>query len=209
MPIMKNHGIVTPMNKAELSLSIKGEKQDASIVCLKIRNLREMKSKRGSPEETIEKIIDAAEDHKAVTYENQDYLFFILAPAKTRTFKNEITALNLAEKIQNMMAEHNRMFNQKMEFGISLNQGTIVGKPENGVFKFMAMGTWISAARKIASLAKGEILLSEKMNDLLRLNIRTDKSVREGVSVFSIKEIKRENEEAKKFIDKFMNRQGK
>jgi hypothetical protein len=46
------------------------------------------------------------------------------------------------------------------------------------------------------------------MNDLLRLIIRTDKHVRDGVSVFSVKEIKRENEEAKKFIDRFLSRQG-
>lgn len=47
------------------------------------------------------------------------------------------------------------------------------------------------------------------MNELLRLNIRTEKHVREGVSVFSVKEIKRENEEAKKFIEGFMRRMEK
>jgi tellurite resistance protein len=71
------------------------------------------------------------------------------------------------------------------------------------------MGTLITAAKKIASLAKEEVLLGEKMNDLLRLNIRTEKSIRNGTPVFTIKEIKKENEEARKFIEKFLNRQGK
>jgi len=207
MPIIGN-SITKSANKAELSLSIKGEKQDASVICLRIKELREMKSRKGSASETIQKIIELAEGNKAVTYENQDYLFFIFAPTKTRTFKNERTALNIAEKMQDSLTEHNKMFNQKIDFGISLNYGAIVAKLENGIFKFMSMGTLITAAKKIAHLSKAEVLLSDKMNDLLRLIIRTDKHVRDGVSVFSVKEIKRENEEAKKFIDRFLSRQG-
>ncbi len=196
-------------NKAEISLSIKGEKQDASVICLRIKDLREMKSRKGSASETIQKIINLAEENKAVTYENQDYLFFILAPTKTRTFKNERVALQLAENIDNLLSEHNKMFNQKIDFGISLNYGAIVAKLENRIFKFMSMGTLITAAKKIAHLSKAEVLLSDKMNDLLRLVIRTEKHVRDGIPVFSVKEIKRENEEAKKFIDRFLSRQGK
>jgi len=209
MPILRDNSIMRTTNKAELSLSIKGEKQEASVICLKIKNLREMKSRKGSPAESIQKAMDLAEENKAVSYENQDYLFFIFAPTKTRTFKNEKTALEIAEKIQGLLTEHNKMFNQKMEFGISLNYGTIVAKLENGIFKFMSMGTLITFAKKIASLSRGEVLIGEKMNDLLRLNIRTEKHVREGVSVFSVKEIKRENEEAKKFIEGFMKRMEK
>jgi len=206
---IRDNPITRNTNKAELSLSIKGEKQEASVICLKMKNLKDIKSGRGSASETIQKIIDLAEENKAVIYENQDYLFFIFAPAKTRTFKNEKTALQIAEKMQNILKEHNKMFSQKMEFGISLNYGTIVAKLEKGTFKFMSLGTLIIAAKKIASLSKGEVLLGEKMNDLLRLNIRTEKYVRDGVSVFSVKEIKKENEEARKFIDGFMKRMEK
>ena len=209
MPVLGANSITRPANKGELSLSIKGEKQEASVICLKVKNLRDMKSGRGSPAESIRKSMDLAEENKAVSYENQDYLFFIFAPTKTRTFKNEKTALEIAKKIQDILTEHNKRFNQKVEFGISLNYGTIVAKLENGIFKFMTLGTLITSAKKIASLSKGEVLIGEKMNDLLRLNIRTEKHVRDGVSVFSVKEIKRENEEARKFIDRFMQRQGK
>lgn len=196
-------------NRAELSLSIKGEKQDAMIICLKIKNLREIKSGKGSASESLKKIIDKAEENKAVTYENQDYLFFMLAPIKTKTFKNEKTALETAEGIQRMLKEHNKMFNQKINFGMSLNYGTIVAKIEEGTFKFMSMGSLMTISKKIASMSDEEILLSEKMNDALRLYTKTEKSVREGTPVFSIREIKKENEEARKFIDKFMNRQRK
>ncbi len=209
MPILRDNSIMRTTSKAELSLSIKGDKQDATVICLKIKNLKDMKSRKGSPAESIQKITDLADNNKAAVYENQDYLFFIFAPIKTRTFKNEKTALEIAESVSDILTEHNKMFNQKIDFGISLNYGAIVAKLEDGIFKFMSMGTLITSAKKIASLSKGEVLLGEKMNDLLRLYIRTDRHVRDGISVFSVKEIKRENEEAKKFINNFLNRQEK
>jgi class 3 adenylate cyclase len=147
------------------------------------------------------------EQNKATIYENQDYLFFILTPAKTRTFKNEKTALELAEKIQERLFDHNRRFNEKIKFGISLDYGTIVGKIENGIFKFMSMGPLVTSARKIASLSNEKILLSEKMNELLRLIAKTEKETKDGTNVYTITKIKKENEEARKFIDKFMSRQ--
>ena len=194
-------------NKAEISLSIKGEKQDASFVCVRIKNLKEVKSRRGSGYETLDKIRELGEQNKATIYENQDYLFFILTPAKTRTFKNEKTALELAEKIQERLFDHNRRFNEKIKFGISLDYGTIVGKIENGIFKFMSMGPLVTSARKIASLSNEKILLSEKMNELLRLIAKTEKETKDGTNVYTITKIKKENEEARKFIDKFMSRQ--
>ena len=194
-------------NTAEISMSIKGEKQDASFVCVKIKNLKDAKSKRGSAYETIEKLRELGEENKATIYEDKDYLFFILAPAKTRTFKNEKTALELAEKIQGILVDHNRRFNEKMQYGISLDFGTIIAKIENGIFKFMSMGPIVISSRKIASLAEEKIFLSEKMNELLRLIAKTEKETIEGTNVYKLTHVKKENEEARKFISKFMERQ--
>jgi hypothetical protein len=196
-------------NRAELELSIKeGDKQDASIICVRIKDLKEMHSRKNRVSETIEKLMEIAEDKRAVICENQDYLFFILTPARTKTPKNEKTALDLSEKIKYLLEEHNRMFNQKIDFGISLNYGTIIGKQEGNIFKFMSMGSLITISKKIAHISEGEILLGEKINDLLRLHVRTDKKIRNGTPVFLIKEIKKEADEAtKKFINRFMERQ--
>lgn len=198
-------------SRAELSLSIKeGEKQDVSIICLKIKDLKELKSRKSRVSETIGRIVEMAEDNKAVVYENQDFLFFIFAPTRTKTLKNEKAALDSAEKIKYLLEEHNRTFNQKIEFGISLNYGAIVGKQEGDLFKFMSMGSLVTASKKIAYVSKEEILLSDKINDLLRLHTRTEKEIREGVPVFAIKAIKKETDEAtKKFISRFMERQKK
>ena len=52
-----------------------------------------------------------AEDRKAVTYESQDHLFFILAPVKTRTFKNETNALQIAEKAIETLSPVDNVYN--------------------------------------------------------------------------------------------------
>jgi hypothetical protein len=94
-----------------------------------------------------------------------------------------------------------------MQYGISLDFGTIVGKIEEGVFKFMSMGPLVTSSRKIASLSNEKILLSEKMNELLRLIVKTEKESIDGTNVYRLTHVKKENEEARKFISKFMERQ--
>ncbi|MBI3623333.1 hypothetical protein HY212_04630 [Candidatus Pacearchaeota archaeon] len=201
---LRKDSLIKARNKAELSLSIKGEQQNVSLVCLKIKNLREIESNRGSGEETLQKIVDMAEDMKALTYESQDLLFFIIAPGKTKTFKNEHTAIELAKKIVQNLKAHNAQFKQKIEFGIGLGYGTIVGKQEQDSYKFMSMGTLINGAKKIASVSNEEILLSDKFKEKVP-EIRAEKEDRNNIIVYVIKEIK-DNKDHEKFIKNFMQR---
>jgi hypothetical protein len=203
--------VINPKNKAELSLSIKGEKQNVSLVCIKIKNLKELirKRLRESDEEknvkkTLQNIADDSEDKKAVTYFNNDCLFFILAPSKTKTFSNEKKAIEIAQKAEEILNEHNKLYKKKIEFGISLNYGTIIAKQEE-VFKFMSLGTLITAAKKIASLSSKEILLGEKIKNRLGANVKTEKTQKGKVAVYKIKEIK-DRDEHKYFIRNFLNR---
>ena len=202
---LRKNSLINTKNKAELSLSIKGSKQNASTVCLKIKNLQEIQSKKSNAEEILQKIVNMAEENKAVIYENQDNLFFILAPIKTKTFKNEKNSIKIAQKIQEILKEHNKLAKQKIEFGISLNYGTIIAKLEKDILKFMSMGTFITTAKKIASISKEEIFLSEKINDKLRLDVKTEKNQKGKIAVYTIKEMKHK-EENKKFIRSFLNR---
>ncbi len=205
----KNKPIINSSNKAELSLSIKGDKQDASVICVKIKNLDEIKSKKGNAEEILQGLVKFAEEHKAVTYENQNNIFFILAPIKTKTYKNEKASIKIALGIKNILSEHNKTANQKIDFGISLNHGSIIAKREGTGIKFMSMGTLIIGAKKIASVSKREVLLSETINERLRSYLKTEKHTREKVPVFTITQIKKDHEDNKKFIRSFLNRMDK
>jgi len=137
---LSKNSLVNSKNKAELSLSIKGDKQNVSTVSLKIKNLKELESKKGNIEETLQKIVNIAESKKAATYENNNHLLFLLAPTITRTFSNEKTALKIAEKIKSLLEHHNKMFKQKIDFGIALTNGTIVAKKDSESLKFMTLG---------------------------------------------------------------------
>lgn len=193
-------------NKAELSLSIKGEKQNTSLVCVNVKNFIEVESQKNSAKKELQEIIKIAEGEKASTYENQENLFFILAPVNTRTFNNERNALKIAQEIEKKLKEYNKLARQKIDFGISLNYGAIIAKKEKDVLKFMSMGTLITGAKKIASVANQEILLGEKIKEKLMSEVKAEKQIRGNVQVYSIKEIKKEKESDKKFIGDFVRR---
>lgn len=197
--------IINTINKAELSLSIKGEPQDISLICLKIKNFEEIKSKKGAVEETIQTLSNLAEGNKAVIYENQGNLFFIFSPLKTKTFKNERNAAITAQKIKDILTNHNRLFKQKIEFGIALNYGKIIAKQEKNILVFMSLGTLMTTAKKIASISNEEILLSEKIKEKLASDIKTEKQRKANIDVYTIKEI-RDHEGNKKFISSFLRR---
>jgi len=203
-PSRKN-SIINTKNKAELSLSIKGDKQNSSIICLNIKNLKEIESKKSNAKESLQKIVDIAEENKSAIYENQDNLFFILAPIKTRTFNNERTAIKIAQKAEEILREHNKLSKQKIEFGVSLNYGTIIAKQEKEALKFMSMGTLITTAKKISSLSNQEIFLSETIRGRLMSDVKTEKHTKGKIAVYTIKEIK-DKEKNKKFIRSFLDR---
>ena len=202
----KKNTLIKPKNKAELSLSIRGEKQTASLVGLKLRNLEDIKKKTESTEETFSKIMNLADENKACTYETHDNLFFIFAPAITRTFNNEMKAIGIAQKIEEILKKHNKLFKQKIDFGISISCGEIIVKKEKDVLKFMSFGNFMADAKKISRISKGEIYLSKKFREKIISRVKTEKLEKDGVDVYTIKEIKKDRAEHKKFLEGFIKR---
>ncbi len=203
-PLAKG-SLLNARNNAKLSLSIKGDKQNISVICLKIKNLKEIGSKKGGAEESLQKIVNLVEEKKGYVYENNENLFFIFAPVNTKTFNNERTAVEVAKKIESALTEGNKLYKDKIHFGIGLNYGTIIAKKEGDNLEFMSMGTLITTAKKTAGLSKGEILLGEKMNDKLRAEVRTEKQVHGNTTVYSIKEVKTKGDH-KNFLSNFVKR---
>ncbi len=192
--------------RAEIALSIKGDKQDVSMIALKIKNMTMLKgSKDEGLSEILKKIFYIAIDSKAATYEDNNNIFFIFAPIRTKTFKNEETALKVAQRIKEILDQHNRLARQKIDFGISLNHGAIIAKQEPDRFKFMGMGNLMTQSKKIASMAQNELLMEEKITEKLRTSVKTEKHRRENVDVYSIKEMKNP-EKHEKFLKGFMKR---
>ena len=197
--------LIKTKNNAEISLSLSGEKQRASVVCLKIKNFKEIEKDSSTIGETLGKISKLVEENKAFVYENQENLFFIFSPIITRTFNNEKNALILSQKLEKLLKEHNKLFRQRISFGISLNSGEIISKREGNILKFMAFGNLMINAKKIASLSDSEIYLNEEIKNKLMAYAKIEKHEKEGVTVYTVKEMKN-REEYKKFISDFLKR---
>ncbi|MEK6757693.1 MAG: hypothetical protein AABX88_01055 [Nanoarchaeota archaeon] len=204
-------GLIDTSSRGFLSLSIKGKQQDASVVCLKIKNFTDVKTQKEGIEETLQKIKNASEAGKAIVYENNENIFFMLVPSETKTLKNEGPALDLAIKLTEIIKSHNKIFRQPINFGISINSGAIVGEQEGRELKFMSMGTLITGAKKIATLSDEEILISESIKEKLMTSVKAEKHERENIVFYTIKKVqsKQDEEENKQFIKSFVSRLGK
>jgi hypothetical protein len=209
--VRKPESIVDTKSKAILSLSMKGEKHPASVVCLKIKNLSEIQKTQNNVKQTLNKIVSFAEEKKAVIYETQDNVFFIVSPTKTKTFKNETSALEISEYATKEINSHNKLFKQPIEFGISLNYGNIVTKqnPEDTkTTNFMSMGNLIAASKKLSTISGGKILVSEEMKTRLKDQATFQEHKHPGATFYTIKDKKNPAEHAK-FISGFMKRMEK
>lgn len=200
----KETSLIDVKNKAELSLSLKGHKQNISIVCLKIKNFDEIKSKKTNVGDTLQKIVNLADKEKAATYETGENLFFILSPTKTKTFKNEKAAINIAQQAKTILNQHNKISKQQLEFGISLNDGYAVIKQEGNTLQFMNLGTLALTAKKLASFYENEILISEEANEKIKSNFKTEKKQDKNTTMYILRESKNK-EEHKKFLENFLN----
>lgn len=207
-PTSKKDFLLRSKYKAELSLNLKGaHKQSASIVCIKIKNLRELIMDDGI-ESTLQEIINFAEDHKAVpyTHDRYDHLMFILVPIMTKTFKNQKTAISIAQKAKEIIDRNNKMFTQKLDFGISVNYGDMAAKKESDILKFMGFGNLIADSKKISTVSEGEILLGESIKNKLMSDLNAEKQHKGGMDVYVLKEVKSDQGKHKKFISEFIKR---
>lgn len=200
--------IINSKNVADLSLSMQGEKQNSSIVCLSIKNFGDIRSRKGGVNETMNRLRDVVDESKAAIYENGSYLFFIFAPAKTKAFNNELAAIETAEKIRRILDDHNRLLKQKIEFGMSVHFGTMIAKQGINGLKFMSLGNFISTAKKLASLSDGPVFLSNEIRNRTATDIKTEKHSSGDLEFHTLVEI-RNREKSQKFIREFMSKMEK
>lgn len=204
-PAKKSNMIVNPKNKAEMTLSIQGNNQTGTIILLNLKNHSQIKSGEGNVKETLESITHLADEHKILTFMNNENIYFILAPELTRTFKNELNAIKFAEKIFEIIKKHNKLFKQKIEYGMGIDSGEIILKKEHDSFKFVMMGSLLINLKKIASISKEEIFFSQKVRDRLENNIKVEQRENNNIKLYSLKEISSKPDHSK-FIRGFMQR---
>ena len=199
---------VNNSKKVELSLSISGTKQNAVFGCISLKNYDEVKSGDGNVSETFDEIVSLVESKKGLVYDAKGNLFYIFAPAFTKTFKNESLALDASKEILKSLETHNKKFKKKIDFGIALNYGTIVTKVEPEAIKFMSMGTLMTMVKKMALASQGNLYMSEKVKDRLAAVIKTERKELGSTIFYEYKESIKKTDHSP-FIKGFMERQQK
>lgn len=197
--------LVIPKDRADMSLSIKGDSQNVSIVTLKVKSATEVK-KNEMARQTLQEAVEIAEHHKAHTYQNGDNIIFILAPTKTKTFQNQKSAVTLAQSIKSLLVSYNKLAKEHIRFGLSLNFGTIIAKLDKESLKFMSMGSLLSNAKKLANISNGEVLLTERIRDKLMSYVKTEKKEKDGTKFYIIKQVIQKSAENEKFIHNFVRK---
>ena len=204
MPVSKDSRLETK-NKANLSISITGNQKEVSIANVKIKNLGELRGKKTNVEEPLQKIINIAENKRAFVYENQDNLFFILTPSKTKSAANENAALEIAQNAKEILSTYNRVAKNKVDFGIGIESGMIVEKVEGGILEFMSLGNLMTTIKRISSNSQGEVFLGEQIRKKLT-NVRTEKQDGAKGSFHKMKDIKYHDSGHSEYMNSFINK---
>ncbi len=186
---------------AEQVLVTDGQRNRAAIIAIKIKNTINKFSK-----ENLEKSIEHVYDKKGAVYENGNFIFVIFSPLITKSFRNEIEATKDAEKIAESLRDHNKKFSDKIDFGIGINSGDIINKIDNKKLKFTSLGTLTIAAKKLAELSKGEVLMTKEAYDKSMTEVNAEKKTINGTDVYEVKKVA-DYDKNKKFISDFLRRE--
>ena len=193
-------GALNAPSQAEQVLVLKGQKNKATVLVLKIKNKLTKVSK-----ESLEKAIEPIYEKRGAVYEQGDFIYIIYSPLMTRSFKNEVEAAKAAEKIKLVLQEHNKKFKDKIDFGIGINSGQIINKVEDKKLKFTALGNLISGAKRIAESSTEQILVTKEAYEKGISEIKADKKEIKGSEVYEVRSVV-DKEKNKAFIKGFLER---
>jgi hypothetical protein len=188
-------------NQAEQVLVLKGHKNKAVVIALKIKNKIGDFSKK-----SLESAVGAVYNKKGAVYEHGDFVFVVFSQLTTKNDKDEVEAARVANHMKMVLNQHNEKFKEKIDFGIGINNGEVINKMEHGKLKFTAMGNFIVVAKRLAESSNKQVLMTRESYQRGAGSIKADK-IGEG-KIFEVKDII-DTEGNKKFLKGFMERMGK
>lgn len=182
--------------KAESGLVLEGEKVNTTILTINLKNKEELTP---DTKQNIKKIIMEEKEKKALIDSQGEFIFLIFSPLVTKTFKNEGKAMQTAQKIMERLNEHNKKFRNKIQFGLSINNGELIASRKLGKLKYTSIGNAISLARKMSSTSEGQIYISESIRHKMMRSLRTDQIMEVGKNkIYEVKEFRDREEDQEK-----------
>lgn len=188
--------------QAEKVLVLNGQKNSAGIIALKIKNKLSQFAKG-----ELEKLLEKISEKKGAPYRQGDFIFTILSPIITNSFKNELNAAKIAEEILLFLRKHNNKFKDKIKFGLGINSGEIINTFNKNKLEFTSLGNFIVIAKNLAEVSNEQILISEKIYKKSFSEIKTKKSIIDNKEFHELDAII-DRERNQKFIQSFLKRIG-
>jgi len=191
-------------NSAESALVLKGTKSETSVVAINVKNHNSLKS---VTKENLYGIVTAAIKEKGVFEYKDGFIFILFNPMITRTYHNEILAVQAAEEINKELETYNKKYKEKIEYGIGVHTGDLVVNKEKNKLQYTGLEDTIPMAKKISSLSGDDLLVSEAIRKKLLRVLKTEVANKiNSKPVYKIKEIKNiaQNQEKLKDILKRM-----
>ncbi len=189
--------------QAEKVLVLNGQKNSACIIALKIKNKLSQFAK-----EELERLLEKISEKKGAPYRQGDFIFTILSPIITNSFKNELNAVKIAEEILLFLRKHNNKFKDKIEFGLGINSGEIINTFNKNKLDFTSLGNFIVIAKNLAEISNEQILISEEIYKKSFSEIKTKKSIIDNKEFHELEKII-DRERNQKFIQSFLKRMDK
>lgn len=189
-------GQKNPLNSAESSLVIKGIKEPTTIITLNLK-------KDQSPfiKERIEEILSEINSKECAIELKEREAIIIFSPRKTRNYKNEYKAIKTALEIKGLIDEHNRKFNEKIDFGIGINSGDIIASLEKEKLKYTGTDNTLILSKKISELSEKEVWISERVKNKLLREVRTEKIEKSGNTYYKVVKISERQDNQERLKD--------
>jgi hypothetical protein len=180
---------------AEAALVLKGKKYISSVVAISVKN---HKSLNDFSKNALEKIVAESKGRGLVDWRG-DYIFVIFSPLTTKTYGNEMLAIKTGMNILKKTNEHNKKFNNKVEFNIGIHVGELVTSKVKENLKYTSIGNTISFAKRMADSDSGKLIVSEEIRkkSLRDLKVSKGKEMGDNITYIVSDLINREGDAAR------------
>ncbi len=138
-------------------------------------------SNSAAANETMSRSLHIAQEVGAKVYVDGEYKIILLSPRLTHTSDNEVSAINVARRIQASFLEHMRMYNDGVVFGLGVSDGEIISEIENGKFHFTSTGNLISYSKRLAHVSNSKLLVSDNIRKKVMSTVKVEKAPYQGV----------------------------
>lgn len=171
------------VSEAESSISMKGSKNNCSVICLNVKNSLGIEANK-----KLNEILEDVKLKQGVVDFRSQHILIIFSPLLTKTFNNEILAAKVAFEIKTKLDDYNKRFKEKITYNIGIHAGEMINSLSGGKLSYTSLGNSIILAKRISDLASEKLLVSGTFRKKLLRELKVQKITHQlgDVEVFEV-----------------------